>query len=64
MKVRIKSFNGELPEYLTDGKVYEVTNYDSNLDSGYVVDDLGSKIITILNKTAHLNGGSWEVIDE
>lgn len=67
MKVRIKSFNGELPDYLTLGKEYEIveTNtFPRQYDIQYIKDDL-SRLITINLKSSRcLNGGSWEIVNE
>ena len=61
MKIRIKTHNGELPSYLTTGKIYEATVYmDGFMD---LVDDEGEEIACIINRCPHLNGGSWEVVE-
>ena len=64
MKVKIKSFNGELPSYLTVGKVYEVV-FDNGhgivsceSDDGFIFD------ACIIAPSARLNGGYWEVVSE
>ena len=65
MKVKIKSFNGELPDYLTLGKEYEVVSF--LLDGGNcprIVNDDGFKLILCLYSCDYLNGGSWEVVNE
>ena len=59
MKVKIKSFNGELPDYLTLGKKYKVSQLSDCL-FGFVSDDGRRMLATFIN-SAHLNGGSWEV---
>ena len=61
MKIRIKTYNGELPSYLTVGKVYQVFfNHEITMietDDKYVAYiDIG--------KCRYLNGGSWEVVSE
>lgn len=61
MKVRIKSFNGELPSYLTVGKVYEVV--DGCLPYVDIIDDEGDCININIERSWHLNGGSWEVVE-
>ena len=61
MKVKIKSFNGELPDYLTVGKEYEVKNFNGS--SVLIESDHGELIFTEINGTSHLNGGSWEVVE-
>ncbi len=60
MKIRIKTHNGELPSYLTVGKVYEYKELKSYC--GLVLVDNGLEYFTYLNGSAHLNGGSWEVV--
>lgn len=68
MKVRIKSFNGNLPDYLTLGKLYDVTNPDDDFFSAglyYITDDYNNDACLIcLKDCGHLNGGEWEVVDE
>ena len=63
MKVKIKSFNGELPSYLTTGKEYKVEVLDDYGLGCYILDDDGVEIFTLFNNTNHLNGGSWEIIE-
>ena len=62
MKVKIKSFNRKLPSYLTEGKVYEVFDYDYENDFGYLFDDKGDEITFVQHRSQHLNGGSWEIV--
>lgn len=64
MKIRIKTYNGELPSYLTVGKVYEVIKPETNEDVGTIINDNGYEITLIMEGTSHLNGGSWEIVDE
>lgn len=66
MRIRIKTYNGELPSYLTVGKAYEVVGYygifpDKN---PLILDDNKDQIAIVLNKSSHLNGGSWEMCDD
>ena len=61
MKVKIKSFNGELPDYLTEDKEYEFKKLKEYC--GLVKVDNGLEYFTYLNGSCHLNGGSWEVVD-
>lgn len=63
MKVKIKTYNGKLPSYLTVGKVYCVTHIES-LTTVRVKDDLNNSIVVRLDSCAFLNGGSWEVVNE
>lgn len=62
MKIKIKCFNGVLPDYLTEGKVYEVKPHENGI-GGWIVADNGVEGYTCFKNTAHLNGGSWEVVD-
>lgn len=61
MKVKIKSHNGELP-YLTPEKEYEVI--ESSGDFFVISSDKHRNIICTFNDSAHLNGGSWEIVTE
>ena len=65
MKVKIKSFNGELPSYLTEGKEYDVDCfYEDNRRYPCIYADNNHHIVLQLgNKCSHLNGGSWEVVE-
>ena len=68
MKVRIKTFNGEFPEYLTEGKVYEaqgrLAKSEDNMYFSILADD-GVEINTRLNNCIMwLGGGSWEIIND
>lgn len=55
MKVKIKSFDGELPDYLTEGKEYKVyLNHDITMIE---TDDKHIAYIDI-DKCRYLNGGS------
>lgn len=60
MKVRIKS--GDCPSYLTVGKVYDC--YENNDRGCKIIDDRGDNITGIFLGCAHLNGGSWEIVEE
>ena len=63
MKVRIKS--GECPSYLTMGKVYDVVEFDENThEHGVFNDNNWHTWISINSDDIHLNGGSWEIVDE
>lgn len=65
MKIKIKSFNGELPDYLTVGTDYEVVESEYlgfyNLHSVYDDED----VIRVVSTTGcdYLNGGSWEIVE-
>ena len=62
MKIKIKNFNGELPSYLTVGKVYRVGGRRGNNEL-LLRDDNNQKIYVRITDNIHLNGGSWEVVD-
>ena len=62
MKIKIKSFNGELPSYLTIGKVYKASRLSNDL-FGFRSDD-GRSMIATFKQSAHLNSGSWEVVSD
>ena len=67
MKVEIKSFNGNLPPYLTLGKNYDVIEPEYNYfseDLYYILDDYKGSCLIYLKDCGHLNGGKWEVVDE
>ena len=66
MKVKIKSFNGNLPNYLTLGKLYEVIGNNFDLASGlyYILDDYNDSCLIYLEDCSYLNGGEWEIVDE
>lgn len=64
MKVRIKTFNGELPDYLTIKKIYIVGQFIENgCQMPYIIDDLDDKSFIDINRCTHLNGGSWEIVE-
>lgn len=62
MKVKIKEYFGELPDYLTPCKTYEFTKLKDYC--GLVTVDNDLEYFTYLTGTHHLNGGSWEVVNE
>lgn len=64
MKVRIKS--GDCPLYLTLGKDYDVVKVLSSMDGGLVniKDDTDSLRYINISESSHLNGGSWEIVEE
>jgi len=63
MKIQIKTYNDELPSYLTVGKVYLLDTIN-DLDSGDIYCGDGDRITIKINDCAHLNGGSWEVLSD
>lgn len=63
MKIRIKTYNGELPSYLTTGKVYEVVLFSIHGYPKFITDD--NFFLTVdMDDSSALNGGSWEVVSE
>ena len=60
MKVKIKSFNGELPDYFKVDKVYDA-NQRSEF-TFFIDDDEGCIWMCIFNNCPNLNGGSLEIV--
>lgn len=62
MKVKIKTYNGDLP-YLTPEKEYEVIE---RYEFSFVIqaDKYGTNLLCLLEDCDHLNGGSWEIVTE
>lgn len=64
MKIRIKTYNGELPSYLTVGKEYVVMDKLSECVVSCISDD-GFRFDACINGSSQrLNGGSWGVANE
>ena len=63
MKVKIKNFNGELPEYLTQGKEYMVAGISGTGRMFWAFSDDKQLDCFLFNECEHLNGGSWELVD-
>lgn len=61
MKVKIKTYNGELPPYLTLDKEYEASG-NPNVTM-QISTDVGDKITINMLCSAYLNGGSWEIVE-
>ena len=63
MKVRIKTYNKDLPSYLTVGKEYDLWQTSDCWACGILADN-GHNIVLSnnLNQCFHLNGGSWEIV--
>ena len=62
MKVKIKSFNGELPSCFSEGVEYVVDN-TAGFDGGWVFGDDGRYHFILINDCSYLNGGSWEIVE-
>ena len=62
MKVKIKSFNGELPNCFSEGVEYIVDNTDDLL-GGWVYADDGEAHFILIEDCSYLNGGSWKVVE-
>lgn len=62
MKIKIKTYNGELPSYLTVGKVYEVWGDDGWYSQ--IFDDENDMCQISMDNCDRLNGGEWEVVSE
>ena len=65
MKIKIKTYNGELPSYLTVGKVYEVAYLFDDIENlPCIRADNDAQIVCSRDiGCGHLNGGSWEVVE-
>jgi hypothetical protein len=63
MKVKIKEYFGELPDYLTLEKTYEVEEV-LDVHLFLVGDDNGDAMIVFTEDCGFLNGGSWEIVNE
>lgn len=63
MKVKIKSFNGELPNYLTEGKEYIVDSLSKTGCMFWAFSDDGKLDCFLFNECEHLSGGSWEIVE-
>lgn len=61
MKVKIKSFNGELPEYLTQGKAYNASQRSEF--TFFIEDDEHCVWMCLFDNCPNLNGGSWEIVE-
>ena len=65
MKIRIKTYNGELPSYLSVDKSYEVVTPMNYLGLAQIYTDDGFLCdVQLLSESRRLNGGSWEVVSE
>ena len=61
MKIRVKTYKGELPSYLTVGKEYTVLDVVDCFNRTLLINNV---IEIHINDCEHLNGGSWEVCSE
>lgn len=61
MKVKIKSFNGSLPDYLTGGKEYKVV--DDMHEAAVIQDDNSQAQLIMFFDCPYINGGSWKPVD-
>lgn len=59
MKIRTQHANCD---YLTNGKLYEAVHFDGQ--GAYILDDYGEEKYAKIEDCGHLDGHSWEVIDE
>ena len=62
MKIRIKTYNGELPSYLTVGQVYDVKS--RGVLGFWISVDHHGDIYVLLDDCGFLNGGDWELVSE
>ena len=63
MKIKIKTYNGELPSYLSKDKNYEIEHI-TNEGKYFICTEQVEYVCVTLSDCRHLNGGSWEVCDE
>ena len=63
MKVKIKSYYGELPSYFREGVEYDLTKPVDDLYGGWVYGDDGEDHYILINGCDYLNGGSWEIVE-
>ena len=61
MKIKIKSYNGELPDYFTFDKVYEARHRSEH--TFFLNDDEGYRLMYLYNNCPNLNGGCWEIVE-
>lgn len=61
MKVKIKNFNGELPEYFTIDKAYGAKHRSEH--TFFLDDDEGYRLMCLYDNCPNLNGGSWELVE-
>lgn len=70
--VAIAPKEGEIADYLTNGKEYPITRFDENADGTridfgkigfgfYIIDDYGVERSCLENESAHLNGLNWTI---
>lgn len=61
MKVKIKSFNGELPSFLTLGNEYRVCG--RSCGALMIYDDCCDRVFITLDNCPVIGGGSWEIVE-
>ena len=61
MKIKIKSYNGELSKYLSTEVVYEA---QQSVYLGHTISTDYGDVYIYLKGCPHLNGGDWEIIEE
>lgn len=61
MKVKIKSFNGELPSFLTLGNEYRVCG--RSCGALMIYDDCYDRVFITLDNCPVIGGGSWEIVE-
>lgn len=67
MKVKIKNYLGDFPQYLTIGKEYDFEVWgewgnDESLAGG-IQDDEGLGLLISIKNCDFLNGGDWELVN-
>ena len=56
-------FNGDLPSYLSSEQSYEIEHIDHE-GRHFICTEQVEYVCVTLDNCKHLNGGSWEVVDE
>ena len=64
MKIKIKSFNGELPSYLSVNNEYEIEHIDKDGSYHIYIRSIDDYACIKMENCKHLSGGSWEVVNE
>ena len=63
MKVKIKSYYGELPSCFSEGVEYDLTKPVDDLDGCWIFGDDGEDHYILINGCSYLNNGSWEIVE-
>ena len=64
MKIKNKTAGDENPRNLTRGKIYKAKSHPEIEGVYIILGALGDNKYIRLSSCSHLNGGSWEVVNE